>query len=86
MATKIKIGDLVRYNAGSQRKKTLGLVLDISDDMYMHSKPCALIQWCCVGNGMMPRKASISWDANRKPIVSGSRVWHEIGTWFEVVK
>tara|TARA_B100000674_G_C37752376_1_gene874024 strand:+ start:385 stop:651 length:267 start_codon:yes stop_codon:yes gene_type:complete len=82
---KIKIGDLVCYNAGGQKRKTLGLVVDIDDDQF---KKIALIQWCCIGNGLLPRKASTSWKFGEPdPIIGpGSMVWHFVGDWFEVVK
>ncbi len=90
---KIKIGDLVCYNGAGQKSKTLGLVIDLilmaepSAKTYLHEKDSILIQWCCIGNGVLPRKSHhhmLEWS--RKEIASGDIVWHEIGNWFEVVK
>lgn len=84
---KINIGDLICYNAAGQKKKTLGLVFDFREDRNSHRPGVqVLIQWCCVGNGILPRKSSFSFDPGRKTIQPGSIVWHEFGDWFEVVK
>tara|TARA_A100001015_G_scaffold300613_1_gene386298 strand:- start:7757 stop:8026 length:270 start_codon:yes stop_codon:yes gene_type:complete len=88
MSSEIRIGDLICYNAAGQKKKTLGLVLDIRSDEYSigaNIKNVLLVQWCCIGNGILPRKGFTSFDFNREKIQPGSLVWHEIGDWFEVV-
>ena len=88
--TEIKIGDLVCYNAAGQKKKTLGLVLDIQTETYYGVvKSSLLIQWCCIGNGVLPRAGYNSPyvpAGGREVIGTGSIVWHEFGEWFEVVK
>tara|TARA_B100000424_G_C22498384_1_gene288706 strand:+ start:56 stop:331 length:276 start_codon:yes stop_codon:yes gene_type:complete len=91
VSSKIKIGDLVCYNAGGQKKRTLGLVLDMMDEKsYGEAKTSALILWCCVGNGLLPRRGYSSpnnYDYSRREVIgTGSIVWHQVGDWFEVVK
>ena len=91
MFPEIKIGDLVCYNAAGQKKKTLGLVLDMMcEKSYGEIKTSALILWCCVGNGLLPRRGYCSpnnYDFSRGEVIgTGSIVWHQVGNWFEVVK
>jgi len=84
----LKTGDLVCYNAGGMKYKTLGLVIECNTET-VYSKGQILIMWGVVGE-MMPRKCMTQgksplrdWHAK---IHSGDLVWHELGTWFEVVK
>ena len=83
----MKPGDLVCYNAAGQKSKTLGLVLEIKKDIE-HITPAVLIQWACIGNGMLPRTASrdIFRNSKKDKIRSGELVWHVLGSWFEIVK
>jgi len=86
----IKAGDLICYNAAGQKKKTIGLVLQVHDlgppYSYMQ-KAALLIQWGCVGNGLLPRTAlGDSYSDRSKNIGPGDIVWHDLGDWFEVVK
>ena len=84
---KINIGDLVCYNAAGQKKNTLALVLDFREDRNSYRPGVqVLVQWCCVGNGLLPRKALNSYDERWEKILPGSLTWHELGDWFEVVK
>ena len=87
----MKLGDLICFNGGGQKKKTLGLVIDFrlrKTSITQQAQPQVLIQWCVVGK-YMPRKA---WGLNYNDkgfgskIYSGELIWHEIGDWFEVVK
>ena len=87
----MQIGDLICWNGGGQKKKTLGLVLDFrmhQASMIQPPQAQVLIQWCVIGK-YMPRRA---WGLNYtdkgfgSKIVPGELVWHEIGDWFEVVK
>ena len=88
----IKIGDLICYNGAGQKSKTLGLVIDMtiakpSAKTFMDAKDSVLIQWCCVGNGVLPRKSYTDISTwSRREITSGDMIWHEMGNWFEVVK
>ena len=85
----MKVGDLVCYNAAGQRKKTLGLVLEMGVDRnaLYEEKRIVLIQWCMVGE-MMPRRGIMLQPNGThkydKP-VSGELVWHKFGDWFEVI-
>ena len=86
----MKIGDLVCYNAGGMKYKTLGLVVDILDErtrVYRFiNRLIVLIQWCVVGK-YMPRREWVDqkWGP-REEIVPGQMVWHEVGERLEVVK
>ena len=89
---KLKAGDLVCYNAGGMKYKTLGLVIDLSRRRSSYGvdllgrNDIVLIQWCIVGK-IMPRREwiDVPWS-NRREIEPGEFVWHEIGDWLEVVK
>jgi hypothetical protein len=85
-------GDLVTYNAGGMKNKTLGLVLDVKmgdTNVFRsaHSRESingqVTIQWAVVGS-LMPRRLR-AWGTTSETIVSGDIVDHQIGTWFEVV-
>lgn len=87
----MQVGDLICFNGGGQKKKTLGLVIDFrlrKTSITQLPQPQVLIQWCVIGK-YMPRKA---WGLNYNDkgfgskIVSGDLVWHEKGHWFEVIK
>ena len=85
----IKIGDLICYNAAGQKKNTLALVLDFREDRNSYNPgKQVLVQWCCVGNGILPRKSLSYWDGRGRDEIlqPGSMCWHELGNWFEVVK
>ena len=83
----MQVGDLIRYNAAGQRSKTLGLVLEIKEEISWGDQEvwAILVQWCAVGN-MMPRKhqpknGPYNYDTPRL----GDLAWHIGGPWFEVV-
>lgn len=89
MKSNLRIGDLVCYNAAGQKRNTLALVLDLREveGWLGYDKPGkqVLLQWCCVGNGMLPRKALNNYGPNKEILKAGSLCWHEVGDWFEVV-
>jgi hypothetical protein len=91
----VATGDLVCYNAGNSKNKTLGLVLDIEPlkvyhDYTLHpsSSQQILIQWSLLGP-IMPRfyrknnQVPGSWGNGT--IEVGDMCWHELGNWFEPV-
>ena len=84
----MKVGDLVCYNAGGMKHKTLGLVVEFEDNKvhYGNRYKAVLIQWCVIGE-YMPRREwrDLKWNP-RHSIKPGEFVWHEIGDWLEVVK
>jgi len=84
----MKVGDLVCYNAGGMKYKTLGLVIELGGEKkgYCNRYDTVLIQWCIVGE-YMPRREwrDQKWNP-RDPIQPGQFVWHQIGDWLEVVK
>ena len=85
---KLKIGDLVCYNGGGMKHKTLGIVMDFdlqSKRLFQPSSTIGyvLIMWSVVGK-FMPRTSMHSFQ--RKPIESGDMIWHELGEWIEVVE
>ena len=81
---KIRVGDLVCYNAGGSKSKTLGFVWAFDNKAY-DAKPQVLIEWIIVSK-FMPRKG-LSEDHNiiRGDIEPGMKVWHDLGNWFELV-
>ena len=84
---KLKIGDLVCFNGGGQKYKTLGVVVDFDYKTKKHRTGhpgSILIMWSIV-QPVMPR---MCWTMqhDRNTIKSGDMVWHELGDWFEVVK
>ena len=86
---KFKPGDLICYNAAGMKYKTLGLVIEVNDMSELYSKTEILVLWGVAGK-LMPRKSisptgmnALDWN---KKIHDGDVVWHECGTWFEVVK
>ena len=85
---KLKIGDLVCFNGGGQKYKTLGIVMDFDYKTLKHrtgNPGSILIMWSIV-QPVMPR---MCWTMQRHrdiDIQSGDMVWHELGDWFEVVK
>ena len=85
---KMKIGDLVCYNSGGMKHKTLGVVMDLDrifNGIGRHRDPqSVLIMWSVVGK-FMPRQCWVL-QTDRKPIESGDIVWHEYGDWFVEVK
>ena len=84
----MKVGDLICYNAAGQRKKTLGLVLQIKDDLSWSNKPekIVLIQWCVIGDRMPRRSQPRNGAYNYDTPFTGEMTWHKLGDWFEVVK
>ena len=86
----MKIGDLVCYNGAGQKHQTIGLVLDVYSENLLgasyYSRNAVLIQWGCVGNGILPRTTHQDAIRNRSEIYPGDIVWHELGNWFEVIK
>ena len=86
---KLNIGDLVCYNGGGMKHKTLGIVMDFD----FHSKiqnryaKSILIMWSIVGEYMPRRCWSLEPNNEwRNKIKTNQLVWHELGEWFEVVK
>mgnify|MGYP001159795700 CR=1 FL=1 len=84
----LKPGDLICYNAGGMKYKTLGLVIECRAET-IYGKGEILIMWGVVGE-LMPRKCMTQgkrplrdWHAK---IHSGDLVWHDLGNWFETVK
>ena len=88
----INIGDLITYNAGGMKNKTLGLVLDIvkTPDIGGGSYANILIQWCVVGKlmprrGNNPKTPNVPWNFDN--LNPGELAWHSNkGKWFEVVQ
>ena len=85
----MRVGDLICYNAGGMKYKTLGLVIEFDYEKYASDErtiKMVLVQWCIVGK-FMPRRQwkDIPWNP-REPINPGEFVWHELGNWLEVVK
>ena len=86
---KLKIGDLVCFNSGGMKYKTLGIVLDFDFTSRPYkinnhrSQGHILIMWSVIGK-YMPRRAVHDWTKNS--IESGEMVWHEFGDWFVEVK
>ena len=81
----MKPGDLICYNAGGMKYKTLGLVIEIHKSFETVD---VLIMWGVVGD-LMPRKSfgrglNTHIEFNSK-IHSGDIVWHQTGNWFEVI-
>ena len=85
---RLEPGDLICYNAAGMKYKTLGLVIEVNDMSGPYGKTDILVLWGVAGE-MMPRKSmtqgnhSRDWNAK---IHNGDIVWHECGSWFEVVK
>ena len=86
---KIKIGDLVCFNAGGMKHKTLGIVMDFDFVSKIHNKSAQsiLIMWSVVGKYMPRRCWSLEPNEEwRKEIKPNQLVWHEFGHWIEEVK
>jgi len=82
------IGDLICYNAGGMKYKTLGLVLDhdfVGGPIY--GRKSYLIQWSVVGD-FMPRRMNVQGNNDKWgiPVAVGEIAWFEAGGWFEVSK
>ena len=80
----LKIGDLVCFNSGGMKYKTLGIIMDFDfqcKHRYTRPHGYVLIMWSVVGK-YMPRTSV--W--RRTPIESGEMVWHEFGDWIVEVK
>jgi len=84
---KLKIGDLVCFNSGGMRHKTLGIVVDFDFSSKIRRKnlESILIMWSVIGK-YMPRQCWTLQDNRQKEIGSGDFIWHEMGDWFKVVK
>ncbi len=85
---KLKIGDLVCYNGGGQKYKTLGVVMDFDYTTTKHRTGhpgSILIMWSVV-QSVMPRMCWTMQVHRHRDIQSGDMVWHEFGDWFEVVE
>ena len=83
---KLKIGDLVCFNSGGMKHKTLGIIMDFDFQCkYRHTLPhgYVLIMWSVVGK-YMPRTSIHDW--RRNSIEPGEMVWHEFGDWIVEVK
>ena len=71
-------GDLVCFNAGGMKYKTLGLIVDLMADS--SGDTYALIQWAVVGK-YMPRPAYVTPGKileHYKTIQQGQMVWHNV--------
>ena len=83
---KLKIGDLVCFNSGGMKHKTLGVILDF-DFKSLHVATNrlghVLIMWSVVGK-YMPRRSVHDW--HKSTIDTGEIVWHEFGDWFVEAK
>ena len=82
---KLNIGDLVCFNSGGMKHKTLGIIMDFDFQSRRHNRACGyiLIMWSVVGK-YMPRTSLHS--VRRTPIESGDMIWHEFGDWIVEVK
>ena len=81
---KLKIGDLVCFNSGGMKHKTLGIVMDFDfREDYGNRYGSIQIMWSIVGK-YMPRRCVSDW--RRNSIESGDIVWHHFGDWFLEVK
>jgi len=98
---KFKVGDKICYNAFGQRKRTLGMIMDMErvDSVEARWKSVQeyelgqggiwmiWVQWWKTGN-VMPKRWNRPLGGNglRDMPKCGDIVWHEAGDWFEVVK
>ena len=84
----LKPGNLICYNAGGMKNKTMGLVVDLEPIDHLRPVRHVLIMWIVVGE-YMPKK---SWNLDynyrgfHDKIISGEMVWHDMGNWFEVTQ
>ena len=84
----LKPGNLICYNAGGMKNKTLGLVLELESRDHLSGVQQVLIMWIVVGE-YMPKK---SWNLGytnkgfHGKITSGEMVWHDMGNWLEVAQ
>lgn len=85
---KLKIGDLVCYNGGGQKYKTLGIVMgfDYTTPKHRGGHPGSILIMWSVVQQVMPRTCWTLQGYRDRSIQSGDMVWHELGDWFEVVK
>ena len=95
----MKIGDLVRYNAGGSRDKTLALVLDIEyrdrspdgsypiDWLAPGDDGLVTLQWIQVDARYLPRKVASRMSSSTfgRP-AAGEICAHPVGKWWEVVE
>ena len=96
----MKIGDLVRFNAAGQKRKTLGVVIDLkkSDGKISHVHVC----WTMTGE-KLPKidwrhDGDIHWHyeqpdwtqiAEKMRSIRSTptpKLWHSNGPWLEVIK
>tara|TARA_A100001011_G_C14255463_1_gene819863 strand:+ start:749 stop:1030 length:282 start_codon:yes stop_codon:yes gene_type:complete len=85
---KIKIGDLICYNAAGSKDKTLGLVLGFKPPQISQNYVCILVQWCVISE-YMPRKEWGYWTGEdyttgTQKVSAGEFAWHKFGSWFEI--
>ena len=82
----MKVGDLICYNSVGMKKKTVGMVLEISGQ---HGSWHNILIWWLVVGKWMPRRswhrAQASISEYGSPICAGEKSWHEYGDWFEVI-
>ena len=87
----MKVGDLICYNAAGQRHKTMGLVLDVVEEVALfipdidgkRTLKCRIL-WVLIGD-YMPR---VAWKTEKEWGVSVTEkkpYWHLVGDWFEVI-
>ncbi len=84
----LKPGNLICYNAGGMKNKTLGLVLDLESRDHLSTVRQVLIMWVVVGE-YMPKKSWTLHNTNPRfhdKITSGEIIWHDMGNWFEVTR
>ena len=86
---KLKVGDLVCYNAAGMKHKTLGIIMEFNSVPKIHNNSAlsVLIMWSIVGE-YMPRRC---WSLDPKEkwnekIIPNQLVWHELGDWIVEVK
>ena len=86
----MKIGSLVCYNAAGMKKKTIGIILDISGDS--HNKRYLLIDWFMEGKykprwsfGYYNQNNHLDpvWDTEKREFKKF--LWYENGNWIEVL-
>lgn len=84
----MKKGDLICYNGGGMKYKTLGLIVDFDYETTKHRSKhpgSVLIMWA-VAQPVMPRMCWTMQHNRDIEIQSGDLVWHELGDWFEVAQ
>ena len=88
----MKIGDLVCYNAGGMKRKSLGMVLDTAwFNGSSSQKPCRLVRIVWIKKPSMPpspqgyHPKSGLWTGSSH-IYDKMDNWYKKGDWFEIIK